>query len=156
VEAHAGYMLVQVGFHEGHLDQRLKIQIWNQRSQSDSRRLFERSYVDLDPRVWGSASVMVSEPDSVCIFQAERAGRKKNSDIHHFGIRGILQRKEGEDKVLELCGDCLQVGSSQEDSREDCRGHWKHSRLQSDINKFSRRVDKRKENGSSISNRRRL
>jgi hypothetical protein len=32
--------------------------------------------------------------------------------------------------------------NSQIDSQEDCRKGWKHSRLQSDNNKFSRRVEK--------------
>jgi hypothetical protein len=41
---------------------------------------------------------VVSEPLSICRFQVE------------------------EERVLELYGDCLQVGNSQGDRRENCRG----------------------------------
>jgi hypothetical protein len=46
------------------------------------------------------------------------------------------REKEKEDRVLELCDDCLQVGNNQEDSQEDCRKKLKHSGLQSDNNSF--------------------
>jgi hypothetical protein len=55
------------------------------------------------------------------VYFRQREKEGKHSDIHKFGIRGSLQRQAGEDRVLELCDDCLQVGNSQEDSQEDCK-----------------------------------
>jgi hypothetical protein len=42
---------------------------------------------------------VVSELDFVCIFQAERVGRKY-SDTHQFGIRGSLQRQAEEKQSI--------------------------------------------------------
>jgi hypothetical protein len=46
--------------------------------------------VDLDPRVRGSASVVVSDLDYVCIFQIEEVEGKESTLIHiSCGIRAF-------------------------------------------------------------------
>jgi hypothetical protein len=89
---------------------------------------------------------VVSELDSVCIFQAERAGRKNTLIYTSLVSEAACRDRQGKTECWKLCDDCLQVDNNQEDSQEDCRGSWKHSGLQSDNNRSVRRTDRQGQN----------
>jgi hypothetical protein len=74
---------------------------------------------------------------------------KEHSDTHqvvserelyfYISSRGRRQRKT---EHWRLCGGCLQVGNNQESSQEDCRMKLETLLVQSDSNRFARKVDR--------------
>ena len=99
----------------GPVDQKFEVPIGIWKNHFISGKLLNDLVKKTTARGSGFASSVVSKLEFVCIFQEEREGRK-NSSTHQSGIKDNLQRQAEEGRVLELCGDCLQVRNSQEDS----------------------------------------